>query len=157
MAEPSLRLIEALRQTADRLDGGAPYRWTHMGSCNCGHLVQTVTNKTAAEIHARALEKAGDWSAQAIDHCPTSGLTIDHIIDARLGLGLGRSDIVELERLGSRRVRQRLDGEVSHKRRSDVVRYMRAWAVLLEEELAEQIAAVGQGGTVRKAPVLSRT
>ncbi len=36
-------LIEALRRTAARLATGAEYRWTHMGSCNCGHLAQTVT------------------------------------------------------------------------------------------------------------------
>ncbi len=113
-----------------------------MGSCNCGHLVQTITKRTAAEIHARALEKAGDWSVQAIDHCPTSGLTIDHIIDELIALGLDPVDIVELERLGSRRVRERLDGEVSHKRRSDVVRYLRAWAELLEESLPRAIPEV---------------
>lgn len=112
-----------------------------MGSCNCGHLVQTITKRTAAEIHARALEKAGDWSVQAIDHCPTSGFTIDHILDELLALGLEPHDLVDLERLGSRAVRARIDGEISHKRRGDVVRYLRAWADLLASQLPETVGA----------------
>ena len=31
-----------------------------MGSCNCGHLAQTVTRLTKAEIHTQALQRYGE-------------------------------------------------------------------------------------------------
>ncbi|MEM7675452.1 MAG: hypothetical protein AAF449_05555 [Myxococcota bacterium] len=43
MARPTRTLIDALRNSADRIERGAEYNWTHMGSCNCGHLVQSPT------------------------------------------------------------------------------------------------------------------
>ena len=64
-------LIAALRSTARRLEGGARYRWTHMGSCNCGHLAQTLTRLPREEIHRLALERAGDWGEQARSRQPT--------------------------------------------------------------------------------------
>ena len=61
MARPSGSLIHALRQTASRLAESESYQWGHMGQCNCGYLAQTITGLTAAEIHASALERQGDW------------------------------------------------------------------------------------------------
>ncbi|WP_243635867.1 hypothetical protein [Hymenobacter edaphi] len=48
MASCSLSVIEALRTTAQRLSTQAPYQWGHMGSCNCGHLAQTITRLSKA-------------------------------------------------------------------------------------------------------------
>jgi hypothetical protein len=81
MAKSTLPVIQALRDTAQRLATQAPYQWGHMGSCNCGHLAQTITRLTKAEIHARAMQRYGDWERQLIDYCPTSGLPIDQTID----------------------------------------------------------------------------
>ena len=92
-------LIEALRRTASRLEAGADYRWTHMGSCNCGHLAQTVTCLPREEIHRLALEKAGDWGEQARQYCPTSGYPIDHVLTTLFDLGLARDDVWHLEPL----------------------------------------------------------
>ena len=137
MAQGNPRLIEALRQTARRLETGAEYRWTHMGSCNCGHLAQTVTGLSQHEIHRLALERAGDWSEQAREYCPASGYPMDHLIETLLDLGLTRDDLVHLERLDDRRILQQLliaERDLDHRRRHDVVRYMRLWADLLERE-----------------------
>lgn len=152
MAIPSRTLIDALRATADRLAGGARYTWTHMGACNCGHLAQTVTELSAEEIHAIALEKVGDWHQQVIDHCPASGLPMDHLIDALLELGLSRADLAHLERLSSPEVLRALppeSRELSFRRRSHVVRYMRAFADLLEARLLEELARATVGGRPR--------
>ena len=54
MPIPSLALVTVLRETADRLESGDAYQWAHFGRCNCGHLVQTVTRLSPAEIHAVA-------------------------------------------------------------------------------------------------------
>ncbi|MCA9665654.1 MAG: hypothetical protein KC503_08700 [Myxococcales bacterium] len=139
-------LINALRTTAARLSRGARYQWTHMGACNCGHLAQTVTKRSRAEIHEAALEKAGDWGEQVIDHCPQSGYPIDHIITALLALGLTRADLAALERLADPAIRRRIDlaalgldslEQLSHRRREHVVAYMNAWADLLESRAVQ--------------------
>jgi hypothetical protein len=138
MAKPSLTLITALRATAERLASGARYQWTHQGACNCGHLAQTLTRRSREEIHRIAVERAGDWGEHAIEYCPTSGYPIDHLLTEMLDAGLELSDVTSLERLDDRDVLRRLPDRgraVDHRRREDVVAYLRAWADLLEEKL----------------------
>lgn len=156
MARPDPRLIDALRATADRLSDGASYRWTHMGACNCGHLAQTLTDLTPAEIHALALEKAGDWRQQVIDHCPASGYTIDHVIDLMLEHGMTRRDISALERLEDPEVVRAVPAALrplDHRNRTHVVAYMRAWADLLDARRVEgaRVAALASEGSPRQA------
>lgn len=139
MAQSSLPVIQALRDTAQRLATQAPYQWGHMGSCNCGHLAQTVTRLTKAEIHARAMQRYGDWERQLIDYCPTSGLPIDQTIDEMLALGFSRTDLTHLERLADPAVRAVIPFErrnaLRHNQRDDVVLYLRTWADVLEQDL----------------------
>jgi hypothetical protein len=137
MARPTKQLIDALMATAARLRAGATYQWAHMGACNCGHLAQTVTKIPRAELHAMALERAGDWSEQVVEFCPTSGLPIDHVIATMLELGLTTEDLSNLERLTSSYVLGRLPErrELDHRRREDVVLYLETWARALAEEL----------------------
>ena len=82
MASPSIQLVHALRDTAVRLRDSRQYSWGHMGSCNCGHLAQTITKLDRAEIHRRAMERAGDWGEQALEACPTSGYAMDHVFES---------------------------------------------------------------------------
>lgn len=153
MATATRELITALRLTAARLRTDVPYRWTHMGACNCGHLAQTVTQLSRAEIHRIALERAGDWGEQALEYCPSSNLPIDHVMAELLELGLEQDDINHLERLSDPRVRKALPPEqrrtLDFRSRMDAVDYMMAWARLLEEQLgdtgatAARVAAAG--------------
>lgn len=139
MAYANTQIIEALTRTAARLRTDVDYRWTHMGACNCGHLAQTVTTLSRAELHAMALEKPGDWSEQAVDFCPTSGYPMDHVIATMLELGLTTQDLVHLERLSDPDILARLPSALRHvdyRKRDDVVRYLDAWAELLSDQLA---------------------
>lgn len=136
MARANPELIEALRQTAARLREGSPFAWGHMGNCICGHLAQTVTDLSAAEIHRRAMERHGDWATQAVEHCPTSGLAIDHVLDALAELGLGPSDVRHLERLSDPRVLARVPAKwLRRQDREHAVQYMEAMAEVLDAEL----------------------
>lgn len=138
MARPTRKLIDALREAAARLEGGASYQWGHMGACNCGHLVQTLTALPRAEIHAMAMARAGDWGQQAVDFCPTSGYPLDHVIATLLDAGMSLDDIDHLERLSDLSVLRSLplgQRDLVHNRREDAVTYMRAWADLLEGAL----------------------
>ena len=127
MARPNPELVDALRRTIERLSSDTRYAWGHMGRCNCGHLAQSITGLTSAEIHASALAREGDWEEQANRYCPTSGLLIDTVLAAMYDLGLTRDDVRHLERLSDPRVLRRAGA--SHLRfndRGDALRYLRA-------------------------------
>jgi len=144
MARPKPELIQALRNAARKLAKSQQYQWGHMGSCNCGHLVQEITNLSKAEIHAYAMRtRGGDWSEQALDFCPTSGFLMDQVISYMLDAGMDVVDFKHLERLSDKEVLNRLPQEdryLKHNVREDVVKYMNTWADLLEEKLADQIS-----------------
>jgi hypothetical protein len=155
MARPTRRLIDALHETIARIDSGASYQWGNMGACNCGHLAQSLTDKSRAEIHAAALRRAGDWGQQSIDYCPTSGLPLDDIITIMLEAGLEPEDMDRLERLNDRAVLARIPLEerwLERNNRAHAVRYMREWVSLLEEQLAELEAKRVDLDAARPAP-----
>jgi hypothetical protein len=131
-------LVHALRVTARRLASpDAPYRWTHQGHCNCGHLAQTLTEFGPAHIHAAGLEAPGDWSEHARDYCPTSGLAVDAIIARMLDAGLTPEDLIHLERLSDPRTLSALpegQRDLDYRRREDVVRYLELWAERLARD-----------------------
>lgn len=136
MARANTELVYALRATAARLRDGARFQWTHMGACICGNLVQTICDIDSAQLHRIALQRAGDWGQQAYDTCPSSGLPIDHVFDRLADLGLDAHDIGDLERLRNPEVIRHLFGslqhDLDHRDRDDVIRYLDAWAELLE-------------------------
>ena len=142
MNTPSLEFATILRKTSRRLENGADYNWCHMGRCNCGHIAQTITSYSPAEIHEMALLKAGDWNDQSIDHCTTTGYTIDHIIEMILAYGLNRQDLAHIERLSNQKVLHQMKAQrrinLDYRNREDVIFYMRTWADLIESTLIEQ-------------------
>lgn len=144
MALPKPALIQALRQTAKKLSKSQQYQWGHMGSCNCGHLVQEITQLSRAEIHEYAMRtRSGDWSEQALDFCPTSGYLMDQVISIMLDAGMELADFKHLERLSDKEVLARLpeeSGYLRHNYREDVIKYFYAWADLLEERLLQQVS-----------------
>ncbi len=144
MARATPQLIEALRKTAAQLRKGAAFAWGHMGNCICGNLAQTITALDPAEIHRQAMERHGDWSQQSVEHCPTSGLAIDRVIEEMLTVGLSLSDIRHLERLSDPRVLARVPAKRLRKQDAEhAVQYLEAWAELLEAECEAGSAGIG--------------
>ena len=138
MARPSIRLVSALRGTAARLATSATYAWGHLGSCNCGHLVQTLCGLAPAKIHTIALEGDGDWETLANAYCPTSGHAIDDVITALIEAGLTTDDIGHLEKLDAPAILAALPGGhrwLRRNDRADVIVYLETWARLLEADL----------------------
>ena len=72
MAQANLPLINALRETARRLRQGAAYSWGHHGACNCGNLLQVVSNFTKEEIVTYAHTGIGEWTEIAEESCPVT-------------------------------------------------------------------------------------
>lgn len=143
MARPSVKLIEALKNTAKRIENGEKYMWGHMGACNCGHLAQELTSYSQSEIHSFALKGVGDWSEQAQAFCGSTSLPLDFIIADLLKEGLTVEDLMHLERLSDKEVLQLIPQQrremIKHNKKQDVVHYLNTWAQLLESKLLAKI------------------
>ena len=140
MAALRLNIIDALRTTAKKLENGHRYEWGHMGNCNCGNLVQTITSFSRAEIQEYALQKRGDWSEQLIDYCPTSGYPMDRIIGKMIEFGFTAQDLRHQEWLSDKSVLAK-SGRATLNRnlKSDTILYLHSWADLIEDSLLKTI------------------
>lgn len=158
MALPKPTLIQAIRRTAKKLSYSRQYQWGHMGSCNCGHLVQEITQLSRAEIHEYAMRtRGGDWSEQALDFCPTSGYLMDQVISIMLDAGMELADFKHLECLSDKEVLAQLPQDerfLRHNCREDVVKYMHSWADLLEAKLLQSVTLPSLENAVSATPAL---
>lgn len=143
MAHPNISLVTALRETARRLKDGAPYSWGNHGSCNCGNLLQVVTNLESREILQHSRSGSGEWTELALDFCPVSDAPVDLLISKLQHIGLTPSDIHCIEYLEDKNVLNRLPGGFRWLRRNvreDVILYMETMASMLEDKLEQQVA-----------------
>lgn len=137
MIKQEKSISELLRKTAERLESGARYEWGHMGRCNCGHLVQTLTEMTDREIAASVDYQLDEWSEHAKDYCAQTGSLVDDLFRTLAEVGFSHEDVRALEYLNDRRVLGRLGDRGRALRRNhapDVSLYMRTLASLLEEQ-----------------------
>ena len=140
MAESNPRLIHYIRETADRLENGADYQWGHQGQCNCGHIVQTITELSPSEIYHRVIQTTGEWSEFANDYCLHTNLEVEEILDTLKNQGLTREDMRNLEYLADESILSKLPGGkryLEKNKREDAILYMRTWADVLEEKQVE--------------------
>ena len=141
MAKANKKLIANIRLTAARLKTETPYQWGHLGACNCGHLVQTITNLSKAEIHEAAMIKDGDWGDVSEKYCPNSGYLVDDIITELIKSGLVIEDIEYLENLSDPKVLSLLPKEkpyLKYNIKEDLILYLKTWADLLEGKLRKE-------------------
>jgi hypothetical protein len=130
----SKSLAAALSVVAERLESGAPYQWGHMGQCNCGHLAQVVTQKSAREIHQSAIARqTGEWTEFANDYCGATGALIDDVFAELLAAGLSRDDIIHLENLSDPVVLARVGRPLQRHVRDDAIAYVRALSTHLAQ------------------------
>lgn len=137
MPSSNPQLIDALRTTADRLDGGARYEWGHMARCNCGHLVQTITGMTDTQISCSVDHQLAEWTDHAEAFCAGTNIKVDDLFRELDRIGFNREDVMSLENLSDKRVLNRLPDGRRHLLRNDigdVTLYMRTMADMLEEE-----------------------
>jgi len=143
MAHPNIGLIEALRETARRLKAGNHYAWGNHGSCNCGNLLQVITQLESKEILQYSRSGSGEWTELAIDFCPVSEAPVDLLINKLQQAGLTPSDIHCIEYLEDKNVLNQLPGGFRWLRRNvreDVIIYMETMANMLEEKLLKQVS-----------------
>lgn len=138
MAQANLPLINALRETARRLRQGAAYSWGHHGACNCGNLLQVVSNFTKEEIVTYAHTGIGEWTEIAEESCPVTNAPLYFLMKKLEQLGLTPSDIHNIEYLEDREVLNYLPGGfrwLKRNMREDVIDYFESMATMLEEKL----------------------
>lgn len=142
MAKASLELISALRKAASRLQNGAHYAWGHHGACNCGQLVQVVSQLTEGEIIRYAHTGTGEWTELAEDFCSITNAPYTLLMAKLDELGLNASDIHHIEYLSDKEVLQHLSGGfrwLKRNKREDAIAYFEAFANMLEEKMAQQL------------------
>jgi len=141
MAKHSIDILLALRNTSEKLQSTTAYQWGHMGSCNCGFLVQEITLLSKDTIHQYAMQKHGDWQTQIKDYCPSSGLLIDDIISQMLAFGFDADDLKHLETLSDPNILQTFplaERNLKRNDREDVVKYLNRWADMIEDGVVNQ-------------------
>ena len=130
-------LVDALRATSERLEkDNAEYQWGHMGQCNAGHLIQTITGMSSFEIVESVDFKLDEWSEHATDYCSCTGSKVEDIFLAMERHGMTHSDIVKLENLSDKKILENLNGGFRYLRRNvkeDVIEYMLSYADLIEK------------------------
>ena len=135
-----LKLIKALNETAVRLEAPKScYEWGHMGKCNAGQLIQTMTGRTGYEIVEAAEFEMDEWSEHAKDYCEGTGGKVSVIFDTMKSFGFDHEAIMRLENLSDRNVLGNLPGGFRYLRRNDpkdVAAYMRSLADLLNKKAA---------------------
>jgi hypothetical protein len=142
MAYPTIELTEALRETARRLRNGAAYAWGNHGSCNCGNLLQVVTNLSREEILRHAHAGIGEWTELAEDYCAVTNAPVDLMISHLQKLGLTPTDIHNLEYLEDKEVLNNIPGGfrwLKRNVREDVIVYFETFAAMLEEKMTNAI------------------
>lgn len=153
MAIPNLTLINALRDTANRLKNGAFYAWGHHGACNCGNLIQVVTKSSKEDVQKIAFSSSGEWSELACDfgewsnenqqeYCETTGTPLSVLFSQLNEMGLSHEDIHNLEYLEDREVLRNLPGGMRYllrNERQDVILYFETFAKVLENKLLDSI------------------
>jgi hypothetical protein len=142
MVTPTIELIAALRQTAARLRSGAQYAWGHHGACNCGNLLQVVTQLTPGEILQYAHTGVGEWTELAEDFCPITNAPVTLLIKKLQDIGLTPTDIHHIEYLTDKEVLQQLPGGfrwLKRNKREDAIAYFDSFANVLEDKLLAKI------------------
>lgn len=142
MANPTIQLIAALRETATRLRNGAHYAWGHHGACNCGNLVQVVTSFSKEEILRYAHTGTGEWTEMAQEFCPVTNAPLTLVITRLQQIGLTPTDIHNIEYLGDKEVLRNLPGGfrwLKRNKKEDAIEYFEAFASLLEDKMICEI------------------
>lgn len=142
MAHANIELINALRETADRLKQGVQYAWGNHGSCNCGNLLQVVTKLSKEEIIRYAQTGVGEWTELAEEYCSITDAPVSLLIYKLELLGLTATDIHNLEYLEDKEVLKKLPGGFRWLKKNvkeDVIVYFESFADMLEEKMLSQL------------------
>lgn len=131
----TLKLIRALRKTADDLDKGCDYEWGHMGRCNAGCLVQNLMDKTDKEIAKMVNFEIDEWSEHAKEYCAGTNQDVQELFTRLQSFGLSHKDMMHIEYLSDPEVLVLLPENKRDLQKNDpkdVSMYLRCFATQIE-------------------------
>lgn len=145
-----MTLSVALREAARRIETGeVSYSWMNIARCNCGVLAQVLLGFDSKELEWRIFQGrgffgfSGTWgrNLEIEAQCKATGLPLHEVLRSLIAAGLSTLDMAHLEGLSAYAIRCRaglpstdLFGDYSEA--PNVIRYMRAWADMLDEQSA---------------------
>jgi hypothetical protein len=138
MAFASHKLIDALKETAERLKNGNHYAWGNHGSCNCGNLLQVLTPFDSKDILKIAQTGIGEWTELAEETCSITSMPVAELLGTLQQAGLTPVDIHNIEYLEDKAVLKALPGGfrwLKRNAREDVIVYLETFASLLQADL----------------------
>lgn len=173
-------LIDALRATAKHIEKNmGSFKWDDACNCNCGMLAQNVCSLSSVDLQEELLSNGilASWNYMANDakYCQKTGMKLSVVFQKLRDAGVKWHDFANLEFLRDPEVLQRAN--ITKKQQQDdeegnsffekpkfTIRYMRAWANILEEKeqkkrdrRAERLAqSVHQAVQQAKIPTLQR-
>jgi hypothetical protein len=140
-----LHLAGVLDNAADELGHTwFGYEWNDRTRCNCGIVARQVLQTTPATLRKLLppIYENGTfrptWQSMTETYCSDTGLTRNEVFSRLLAAGLRPADFSHLEELSHPEI---LRGMVSHRRvgapvrrsrKSDVIAYLRTWALGIE-------------------------
>jgi hypothetical protein len=162
MAFASHKLINALKETADRLKNGNHYAWGNHGSCNCGNLLQVLTPFDSKDILQIAQTGIGEWTELAEETCSITSIPISNLLGVLQQAGLTPVDIHNIEYLEDKAVLKALPCGFRWLRRNlreDVILYLETFASILEVELERRTSQTINGAfaSAKQEDVISVT
>lgn len=140
-----LHLAGVLDNAADQLNRTwFGYEWNDRTRCNCGIVACEILRSSPARLQKLLppIYENGvfrpSWRTMTETYCADTGLTRHEVFGPLLEAGLRPADFAHLEELSNSEILaqigpfRRATDEVRHSRKSDVVAYLRAWAVGIE-------------------------
>jgi hypothetical protein len=142
-----LHLAGVLDNAADELSRTwFGYEWNDRTRCNCGIVARQVLQTTPArlkKILPPIIDEQGvfrpTWRAMTEPYCRDSGLTQHEVFSRLLEAGLRADDFSHLEELSHPEILHRMTPlrtaktAVLRSRKTDVIAYLRTWALGIEE------------------------
>jgi hypothetical protein len=140
-----LHLSGVLDNAADQLNRTwFGYEWNDRTRCNCGIVACEILRSSPARLQKLLppIYENGvfrpSWRSMTETYCADTGLARHEVFGPLLAAGLRPADFAHLEELSHPEIRARMGpfrratDAVRHSRKSDVVAYLRAWAVGIE-------------------------
>lgn len=124
------------------------YNWGRYENCNCGIVTQGLLNMSPDDIQRHMTNNKNSrlipgaffgWSTQVQHFCSITGITNDKIFKSLFKVGLSTDDIIHLEYLSDKKILKRAKiwtflTPNYHKKKKNLIKYLRAWIDILEEE-----------------------
>jgi hypothetical protein len=137
-----LYLSGVLDNAADQLSRTfLGYEWNDRTRCNCGIVAREVLQVSAPQLKKLLppIYENGNfyptWASMTDRYCSDSGLTQSEVFRRLILAGLRSVDFAHLEELSHPEILRRMNAPppVRRSSKTDVIAYLRAWAVGIEE------------------------